>query len=342
MAVRPIRYATIGLDHQHGFYQNRELVEAGYELVSFWTSEPHHIARHQQEFPHVPLARSPEEILEDESIEMINCAAVNSERAGIGINAMQHGKDFIVDKPGVTTFEQLDAVKKVQAETNKKYLIWFGERLSDKSTAKASELVKRGEIGRVLQTVGLGPHRLKIANPRPAWFFQRAKFGGILVDICSHQLDQFLHFTGSSSAEVVASQVGNLGHPEHPELEDFGDVMVRGDGGTGYARLDWFTPNGLGSWGDGRLFILGTDGTIELRKTIDVAGRPSKDNLFIFNQNETRYVDCTDTPLMFPAQLAVDIRNRTEQAISQRHCFLVAELGLTAERDAKKLGYLAS
>ena len=40
-------------------------------------------------------------------------------------------------------------------------------------------------------------------------------------------------FTGSTRAEVVASQVGNVNNPQYPGFEDFGDMMVRGDGGTG-------------------------------------------------------------------------------------------------------------
>ena len=227
----------------------------------------------RKQFPQAKLARSEAEVLEDASVKLVLSAAIPDERAPLGIRVMQHGKDYMADKPGVTTLEQLAEVRRVQAETKRIYSIMYSERLENRATVKAGELVKAGAIGRVLQTVGLGPHRM---NPktRPAWFFERARYGGILCDIASHQADQFLFFTGSTRAEVVASQVGNLNHPQYPGLEDFGDVLLRGDGGTGYIRVDWFTPDGLATWGDGRLTILGTDGFIEIRKNIDIAGRP--------------------------------------------------------------------
>ena len=196
---------------------------------------------------------------------------------------MQHGKDYMADKPGITTLQQLADVRRVQAETRRIYSIMYSERLENRATIKAGELVKAGAIGRVVQTIGLGPHRM---NPktRPAWFFERPRFGGILCDIGSHQADQFLYFTGSTRADVVAAQVGNVHNPKYPEFEDFGDVMVRGDGGTGYIRVDWFTPDGLATWGDGRLTMLGTDGFIEIRKNIDIAGRAGESHLFLVDQ----------------------------------------------------------
>jgi predicted dehydrogenase len=242
----------------------------------------------------------------------------------------------MADKPGMTTLEQLAEVRRVQAETKRIYSILYSERLTNRASVRAGELVKAGAIGRVLQTIGLGPHRM---NPRtrPAWFFEKEKYGGILCDIASHQFDQFLFFTGSTRGEVVAAQVGNLNHPQYPGLEDFGDVMVRGDGGSGYIRVDWFTPDGLATWGDGRLTILGTDGYIELRKYVDVAGRPGGDHLFLVDGRETRYVDCKDQPLPYGQRLVDDVLNRTETAMPQQHCFLAMELALKAEKGAQRV-----
>jgi predicted dehydrogenase len=188
----------------------------------------------------------------------------------------------------------------------------------------------------VLQTVGLGPHHLK-PQTRPAWFFNRAQYGGILCDIASHQFDQFLYFTGSTKAEVVASQIGNLAHPQYPELEDFGDALLRGDGGTGYLRIDWFTPDGLGVWGDGRLTILGTDGYIELRKYTDLGGRSGANHLFLADQKQTRYIDCNDVVLPFGHELVQDVLERTDKALPQEHTFLACELALTAQARAARI-----
>jgi len=336
-----IRFSAIGLSHGHIYGQVDLLLEAGAEFVSFYAREPELLSEFAPKYPQATQANSIEEILEDETIHLIVSAAIPCERAPVGIRAMQHGKDFMSDKPGVTTFEQLAEVRKVQAETGRIYSICFSERLSNRATVKAGELIQAGAIGQVVQTVGLGPHRIRLAS-RPEWFFQRAQYGGILTDIGSHQCDQFLFFTGSTEAEVMTAQVANYKYPQYPELEDFGDMLVRGDKGTGYIRIDWFTPDALPTWGDGRLTILGTEGYIELRKYCDIAGRPGGDHLFLVNQQKMQYIDCSGVHLPYGEQLIADILHRTETAMPQAHCYLASELALQAEQAAHRLGNLTT
>ncbi len=308
----------------------------GGELVSFYAPEADLAAAFAKRYPQAKQARSEKEILDNKSIQLVVSASIPNERAPLGVRVMQHGKDFMVDKPGITTLEQLAEARRVQKETGRIYSIMYSERLENRATVKAGELVKAGAIGKVVQTIGLGPHRMN-AGTRPAWFFDPKRFGGILCDIGSHQFDQFLFFTGSSRADVVASQVGNVHHPQYPGFEDFGDVMLRGDGGTGYIRVDWFTPDGLNSWGDGRLTILGTDGYIELRKNVDIAGREGGNHLFLVDKKETRYIDCKEEPLPYGTQLVDDVLNRTETAMPQAHCFLATELALKAQKAAQQM-----
>ena len=335
----PLRFAAIGLNHGHIYGQTNILLEAGAQLVSYYAVEPELAAAYGKQYPQAAPAASAEEILEDPSIELITNAGIPCERASLGIRAMQLGKDYMTDKPGMTTFAQLEEVRRVHAETGRIYSVDFSERFHVRSAVKAGELIQDGAIGKVLQVVILAPHQRRFAI-RPAWYFEREKYGGILVDIGSHQFDQVLFYTGSDRAEIVASQVGNLHHPEYPEFEDFGDALVRGSGGLGYVRLDWFTPDGLGTWGDGRLFILGTNGYIEARKYCDVAGRPGGDHLFLVDQESARHIDCANVPLTYGRQLIADIRNRTETAMTHAHCFLASELALQAEAGATKLGHL--
>ncbi len=330
-----IRFAAIGLNHGHINGQTSSVIRGGGQLVSFFAKEPDLVADFSKRFPQARLAGSEREILEDKSLQLVVSASIPNERAPLGVQVMKHGKDFMVDKPGMTTLAQLAEVRKVQKETGRIYSILYSERLENRATVKAGELVKAGAIGRVIQTVGLGPHRIN-APQRPAWFFEKEKYGGILTDIASHQFDQFLFFTGSTRAEVVASQVGNVHHPDMPGLEDFGDVLLRGDRGTGYIRVDWFTPDGLASWGDGRLTILGTDGFIEIRKNIDIGGRAGGNHLFLTDKKETRYIDCSQQALPYGQQLVDDVLNRTETAMPQEHCFLAMELALQAEAKAQK------
>ena len=331
-----IRFAVIGLNHDHIYGMTRALKDAGATLASVYAPEDDLVARYLEKNPEAKRVTDKRAILEDKSIQAVLCAAVNNERAGIGVEVMRHGKDYMTDKPGVTSVEQLVEVRRVQKETGRRYVVCFSERLEQRATVKAGELVKAGAIGRVLQTVGLGPHHLR-ARTRPQWFFKRAQYGGVLCDIASHQFDQFLFFTGSKKAEIVAAQIANRAHPEFPELEDFGDVMVRGDGGSGYIRVDWFTPEGLGVWGDGRLTILGTDGYIELRKYVDIAGRPGANHLFLVDKKGIQHIDCNDTKLPFGGQFIADVVNRTETSIPQAQCFLACELAVAAQAKAVRL-----
>lgn len=331
--AEPVRFGVIGVNHDHIYAMTDLLLNAGGELVAVFAAEPDLAADFVARYPQARRASSAREVLEDESIALIASAAIPDERAGVGMAAMRHEKDYLSDKPGFTTLDQLADARQVQRETGRIYSVCYSERFQNQATVRAGELVAAGAIGRAFQTVGLGPHQLR-APSRPAWFFERRRYGGILTDIASHQVDQFLFFTGSTTAEVVAAQVANVAHAEYPELDDFGDMLLRGDGGMGYIRVDWFTPNGLGSWGDGRLTVLGSDGFIEIRKNCDLAGRPGGSHLFLVDGERTRYIDCQDVDLPFGRQLLEDVRNRTETAMPQAHAFLAAELALRAQQQA--------
>ncbi len=333
-----IRFATIGLSHNHIYGQVNVLLKAGAQLVAFWGEEPNRVAEFAQRFPQAKLARDIDEILEDPTIDLVVSAPIPRERAALGVRVMQHGKDYFADKPAFTSLDQLAEARRVQAETGRIFAVFFAERLDNPSTVKAAELARSGAIGQVIQTVGFGPHKLLNHGYRPDWSFDTQYYGGILNDLASHQIDQFLYFTQSTAAEIVQAQVGNFRFKQFPNFEDFGDFNIRSDHATGYVRVDWLTPEGLGSWGDVRLFVLGTEGYIELRKNIDVTGKSGANHLFIVDQEGTRYIDCGDVPLPVGEQLIRDVQERSETAISQAHVFLTCELILTAQEMAKRIG----
>ncbi len=332
-----MRFAAIGLDHRHIYNMVQGLLEAGAECVGFdpQTSDPNVLTGFRERFPQLREAAA-ERLLDDPAIDLIACAGIPSERADLAVRAMRAGKDVMVDKPGVTTFTQLAAVEAAVAETGRIFSVCFSERFVVPSTIVAGKLIADGAIGRVVQTVGLGPHRLNRAI-RPDWFFDRQYFGGILTDIASHQIDQFLHFTGSQDAEIVASCTGHFGAEDLPDFEDFGEILLRSDRASGYIRVDWFTADGLPTWGDGRLTILGTEGTIELRKYVDIAGRPGTDHLFLVDRAGTRHIDASGEPLTYFRALIADVENRSETAASQRHMLTVCQLALQAQAQAARL-----
>ena len=333
-----IKFAVIGLDHAHIMGITAAVIRGGGELVAFYATLPKAIANFQKIYPQARLAKSEDEILDDPSIQLVASASIPNLRAPLGIRVMKHGKDYLSDKPAITTLEQLAEVRKVSAATGKMFAIMYSERLEVRAAVQAGYLVKAGAIGKVVQTINIAPHQVN-APSRPDWFWDPVQFGGILCDIGSHQADQFVYYTGSTTASVTASQIANVNHPEHPEFQDFGDMMLQGNGGAGYVRVDWFTPDGLGTWGDGRLFILGTEGYIELRKYIDIAGRPGGNHLFIVDKKQIRYMDCSKVALPFGPQFVADIVNRTHTAQDQQQALLAAELVLKAQKNARRLNF---
>lgn len=331
-----IRFSVIGLNHGHIYGMVNSLLDGGGTLVAVYAKEPELLQRFAKRYPDAKIAKSEAEIIEDDTIQLVASAGIPVERAPLGIRVMKSGKDYMADKPGIVTFEQFEEVKKVQAVTNRIYSIKYSERLGNPASVMAGELIQDGAIGKVVQLIGLGPHRMR-PESRPDWFFEPEKAGGILCDIGSHQCDQFLFYTNSKEAEVSFAQTGNFNIPDYPDYQDFGDMSVRSKHATGYIRIDWFTPEGLGTWGDGRTFILGTEGYIEMRKYIDIGGRQGGNHLFLVNQKETKYFDCNNVHMPYGEQLVSDVANRTETAMSQDHCFLATELALTGQKMAFKL-----
>jgi predicted dehydrogenase len=331
-----LRFAVIGLDHSHIYSMTAAVQRGGGKLVAMYGKDQKQIADFRAKFGDVKLARSEDEIIEDKSIQLVLSASIPDLRAPLGVKVMRAGKDYLADKPGITSLEQLAEVRRAVAETGRKFAVMYSERLEVRSAVYAGELIKQGAIGRVIQTINLGPHRTNPSS-RPAWFWDKARYGGILTDIGSHQADQFLFYTNSTEARVVAAQTGNLAHPSYPQFEDFGDMVIAGNGGTGYVRVDWFTPDGLATWGDGRLFVLGTEGYIELRKYINVAsGLAGGNHLYIVDKKQARYIDCNEVPLPFGPQFVTDVVERTQVAQDQKQALLAAELVLTAQKNATR------
>ena len=331
-------FAAIALDHGHIYGMCNGLTEAGATLKYVYDPDPAKVENFLKVYPNAKAAASEEEIFNDPEVKLIAGAAVPSERCALGLRAMDHGKDYFTDKSPFTTMEQLEAAKKKAAETGLKYYVYYSERLHVEGAVFAGELINQGAIGKVLQVIGLGPHRLN-KKDRPEWFFQKDKYGGILCDIGSHQIEQYLYFSGAKDATVVSSEVANYGNPDTPGLEDFGHANLLGDNGTtNYFRVDWFTPDGLGTWGDGRTIILGTEGYIEIRKYIDIARENKGDNVYLVNkEGEKRYSVTDEVGFPFFGEFILDCINRTENSMTQEHAFKAAELCLIAQEKAVKI-----
>ncbi|WP_158965404.1 Gfo/Idh/MocA family protein [Paraglaciecola sp. L3A3] len=323
------------LDHGHINGQTNGLLQAGATLKYVYDSDSTRLAAFCEKYPQAIVADSFEQILEDIDTKLVASAAIPHLRAGIGIRVMQAGKDYFTDKSPFTTLEQLTEVKEVVASTGQKYAVYYAERLHNEAAWQAGELIKQGAIGRVLQVINLAPHRLAKAT-RPDWFFDKDCYGGILTDIGSHQVEQFLTYAGVTNATINFARATNLNNQDKPGLEDFGEISMTAENGASfYTRVDWFTPEGQATWGDGRTFIMGTTGNIECRKYNDVARQAPASKLFITNNQQEQEMDCLgQSSFPYFGQLILDVINRTENAMRQDHTFKAAELSMRAQQIA--------
>ncbi|MCL2703092.1 MAG: Gfo/Idh/MocA family oxidoreductase [Defluviitaleaceae bacterium] len=331
-------FSAVGMDHGHIYGMCEGLIGAGGVLKWAYDPDAKKLDNFLSRFPGTKRARDEAEVLSDPEARLVAGAAVTSERCALGIRVMDAGKDYFTDKAPLTTLEQLDAAKAAVKRTGRKYAVYYSERLHVETAVFAGQLIEQGAIGKVVQVIGLGPHRLN-APSRPDWFFKKEKYGGILCDIGSHQVEQILFYTGAKDATVVRSQTANYNNPDYPELDDFGDAMlVTDNGAAGYFRVDWFTPDGLQTWGDGRSFILGTEGFIEQRKYMNIGTNDGPSHLFLANGREETYFN-VDGKIGYPyfGKLILDSLNRTENAMTQEHAFKAAELCVKAQMQAVKI-----
>ncbi|MEP2640877.1 Gfo/Idh/MocA family oxidoreductase [Roseobacter sp.] len=330
-----VSFVALGLDHRHIYGMTQHMRDTGATCLGYWTDgHPDTLDGFTKRFPELPQFDGLDAAL-NSGADLALVSAIPADRADLSIRAMQHGMDVMTDKPGCTTQDQLDDIKTCVAKTGRIWSINFSERFEVPCVTRATQLVQAGAIGKVVHTAGLGPHRLNRAT-RPAWFFDRTQYGGILTDIASHQIDQFLHFTGSDTAQIPHAMVANHANPNDPGLQDFGEISLRSATASGYIRVDWYTPDALPTWGDGRLTILGTDGYIELRKYVDVGGANGTDHLILVNGDRCEKIDARDAGLPYFQRLADDITHRTDTAMRQDHCFTVMELALQAQALAER------
>ena len=333
-----MRFAVIGLSHAHIFPMTQALLGLPDVTCGGFSPEETPVGNgFAGLFSDLPR-RSRDDLLGDPAIDLILCADVNGLRGSLLVAALEARKHVFVDKPPVTTLDDLDAVKRAVEAGGKLFFVYFGERLGNPLSLKARELVRAGRIGRTVNFIGLGPHKLSIEH-RPAWMFDPALYGGILNDIAIHQVELFGWLTGQRVARF-RSRVGNFGTPQHPTFEDFGDAWFEGDDGTaGYVRVDWFTPDALPTWGDIRQLLVGTEGMLELRSNISLGSPDAKPALFLTTRSSPpEQVDASDVETAWAPQLVADIREGVNRLMPHNETFAALRAVLEMQKEAERIG----
>ncbi len=332
---KPFIFAAVGLAHGHIYGMCGGLIAAGATLKYVYEEDEVLLRDFVKKYPSVKVCESIDDILSDPEVDLIASADIPSERAPLTIRAMKCGKDVFVDKAPLISHAQLADVKAAVKETGRKLFVYYSEFFAVEASVYAKQLIDRGVIGKVFHIDIFAPHRL---NPeiRPAWFFEREKTGGIIIDIGSHQLHQFLEYAGATDATVNSARVNNYFHRDlakDGDWDDFGDLTITGDNGvTGYMRIDWQSPKGINTWGDARVTILGEKGYIELRKNCNIGMEKTTNNVYVCTEDG---VFCESVSgkvgLPYYSNIIKDCRDRTELAQSEHQAFRAIELSIEAE-----------
>ena len=336
----PVRFAVVGVNHNHIYAQTDLLLRAGAELVSFFAEEAELAAEYGRRYPDGAAAPGAgARSWRIGRLHLVVSAAIPSERGPLGVEVMRHGKDYMSDKPAFTTLDQLAEARRVQAETGRIYSVCFSERFENAATVRAGELVKAGAIGKVVQTVGLGPAPDQRAHAARRGSSSGRSTGGILADIASHQMDQFLFMTGSTEAEVVAAQVANW---KLPPVAGARGLRGRAPPGQRGKRLragrlvHAGRPRARGA--TAASWCWARRATSSCGSTWTSPGGPAASHLFLVDGQAARHVDASGGDLPYGRQLLADIVDRTETAMPQAHCFLACQLALEAQ--AKAVGWI--
>ena len=331
---KSLNIGVLGIDHGHIFDMLDEMLKEGCTCKFFWTEgSPLTLNEFIKKYPNIKRVEDKEKILDDQEIDIILISSIPVDRAKLAIHCLNAGKDVMVDKPGCTTIDQLNELKKTVKKTGKIWSVNFSERFHVSAVTKAEELISNGLIGTVKQTIGTGPHRQGNYEDLNGFMKER-----VMVELLQNRItsnSSIFIFTGSNEAKINHALVEIL-KKEFPGFQDFGEINLTSNKGHGYIRLDWFTPDALPTWGDGRLLILGDKGYLEIRKYTDIARSKKGNHLFYANNNEVKYIDCSEVGLPYFRNLINDVLDRTETACLQELTFLSMELAIKAQEFARK------
>lgn len=336
-----LRIGVVGIEHLHLFEMVDGLVAAGAETVCH-AAEAGPLSDMYVGWRTDSEPRSVHAVISDDSLDLVVLAGVPSSRAGIASQALRAGRHVLAAKPAVTTLDDLARVDAAAREAGRRWWVFFSERLVNRAVVEAVRLVHAGAIGDLVAVSGAAPHTLAPTG-RPHWFFDRELSGGILCDLAAHQADQLLALAGPGSTEVVAATVANVANPEHPALQDLGRMSLRhltDDGRVVWSHhhVDWLSPAGLGTWGDVRLVLTGTAGTIEVRSNVDVVGEPGAEHLILVDAERAERIDCSPVELDWARRLVDDVESGTDTLVPHDHTVAACELVLRAQAVAEMAG----
>ncbi|RKN71210.1 Gfo/Idh/MocA family protein [Paenibacillus ginsengarvi] len=256
------RFGIYGCQHAHIASFVDQMLALGATCAGIYEPESPSLAQSLAQRHGIMLVDSPDAFL-DSSVNVIGSSAVNNRKIDVIEWCERHGKHVMLDKPVATNREQLERLEAVLNRGSIQVGVMLTERFRA-SIHTLKQAIDAGKLGRIVSISTRKPHRLSPAS-RHAWHFSKRESGGLVIDLFIHDFDLLRFLTGQEVASVH-SQVAKHILPEYPDFYDTAAAQVSMSGGT-MAQLytDWHTPTKSWTWGDCRIFIVGTEGCAELR-----------------------------------------------------------------------------
>lgn len=139
--------------------------------------------------PNVKEYASVEEMLRDDTIDLVIITTPHESHASIAIQSLEAGKPVVTDKPMCLNLGEYNAMVEAQRKSGKLLTVFHNARLSGDYLTLRS-IVDSGRLGELKWLeVNWNRHGL---SKRSAWRNQRDAFGGRLIDLGVHLIDQIL------------------------------------------------------------------------------------------------------------------------------------------------------
>ncbi|MGQ9632259.1 MAG: Gfo/Idh/MocA family protein [bacterium] len=300
-----MKFGIIGCQHGHiAQFIDEMLAIPGTEFLGIVEDDPW-LAESLSRRYDVPLLERREDLL-NLGVELVGSSARNDLKADLICYCLGRGLHVMVDKPLVITLGDLGRVMSAVEGSRAQLGLMLTERFNP-PIAHLKNLIDRGELGRIVHFTILKPHKI-VASTRPPWHFVKSQNGGIIADLAIHDVDLLRWYLGCEvkSFHAYESQYTLL---DKPAFSDNAEIfLIMENGATAFLRPDWLMPDAYPTWGDGRIFCVGTEGCAEIRTTGDpFAGTPGE---LIVTTNKSAPRKITPDPV--GRNLAQDFIDRIE------------------------------
>lgn len=175
---------------------------------------------------------------------------------------LSRGIPTVTDKPAASTWAQLDRLRALCAADTSRVLLTEFDFHARRDFRAARACVLDGRIGEIVLVTAQKSYRF---GQRPAWYADRAAYGGLVLWIASHGIDAVEFVTGRRITSCTG-QGGNISRPDYGTSEDHVAIVAGLDnGGTAIVHADFGRPPAAPSHGDDRLRVVGSAGVVEVR-----------------------------------------------------------------------------